>query len=358
LPLRSSDEIFCNTITISAAIRYALEGCNLGLEEAIGVMGQVLDGMWTPAQLGAWLAALAAKGESVEELTGFVSALRKRMVPVHHEGYVIDVCGTGGDYSRSFNASTAAALIASATGVTVAKCGNRAASSLCGSADLLEAVGVQIELDPMQAQDWLKECGFAFLFSQRYHPTLRQLAPIRRELGFRTVFNLLGPLCNPALPAGQVLGVAQRGSAPLLAEVLSALGVKRAMVVHGLDGLDEFSLSAPSEVHELEEGHVRHYIVEPSEFGLHQVKPEVLRGGSPAENAVLLQRLVSGERWPLRDFCLLNAAAALVVAKRAIDLREGMQMAAAALDSGAVAEKLRILIARSSTCRREGAKCK
>ncbi|HEU4759295.1 MAG TPA: anthranilate phosphoribosyltransferase, partial [Dehalococcoidia bacterium] len=258
------------------------------------------------------------------------------------EGAVVDTCGTGGDAQGTFNVSTAAAFVAAAAGVRVAKHGNRAMSSECGSADVLEALGAKIDLSPEQVSQCIRECGIGFMFAQVFHPSMKHAAGPRREIGIRTVFNVLGPLTNPAGASAQLLGVARPELAPKMAAALQRLGVRRALVVHGEDGLDELSLSGPSTVHELREGRVRRYVVAPEEVGLKRAPLEALRGGSPEENASRLRRVLAGERGPLRDFVVLNAAAALLAAEAAPDLREGARLAEEAIDSG----KARALLER------------
>ncbi|WP_437942555.1 anthranilate phosphoribosyltransferase [Sorangium sp. So ce341] len=316
--------------------------------EARDAMLALLDGAFTPAQAAAWLSLLACKGETVAELEGFFAALMARAVRVAQRADAIDTAGTGGDHHGSFNASTAAALIAAAAGAVVAKAGNRAASSRCGSADLLEAMDIDIELGPAEVDRSLAETGFAFLFSQRFHPALRGLAPLRREIGLRTALNLLGPLANPAAPARRVLGVAKPALVDLYLEILPAIGARRALIVHARDGLDELSLAAPTDIVELRDGALRRFTVTPEDLGVARCDLAALRGAGPAENAALLRALCRGERGPLHDFCAANAAAALYLAGLASDLRDGVEVARRAIRSGALASLVDNLIARSA----------
>ena len=325
---------------IKEAIAKLVEGASLSQEEAEGVMALIMEGEATPAQLSAFLIALRMKGESTDEVLGMVRAMLAKSVPVEAEGPLIDTCGTGGDASGTYNISTAAALVASAAGLKVAKHGNRSASSQCGSADLLEALGVRISLTAAQATQCLDSVGFAFLFAPAFHPAMRHAAPTRAEIGVRTVFNILGPMANPARPKRQVLGVARPELVPLIAESLRRLGSEHAMVVHGQDGLDEISLSAPTTVHEVGGEGVRPYTITPEEAGLKWADREALAGGGPDRNAQIVRDLFEGEEGPKRDALLFNAAAALVVGGKAAGLKDGVALAAAAIDSGAARRKL------------------
>ncbi|MDT9726188.1 anthranilate phosphoribosyltransferase [Xylanibacillus composti] len=319
----------------------------LTLQEAVDCMEKILNRTWTDAQIGAFLAALAAKGEKREEILGMLHVMRENMVRVYVSENVVDICGTGGDGIGSFNTSTAAALVASAAGAKVAKCGNRSSSSSCGSADLLEAAGVRIELTPDEVGRWLSECGFAFLFTPQFHPALRNLAPLRRELGIRTALNLLGPLGNPVRPRRQLLGVSHRELAPLYAEILLQSGTEHAMVVHGLDGMDEISLSAPTEVYEIRAGALTTSLIEPESLGLSYAAHDDIKGGDASYNRDMLAALFGGERGPVRDIVCLNAGAALVISGIAVDLKEGLHIAADTIDSGAAKSKLAELVNRS-----------
>ena len=325
---------------IRDAIGKLVEGQSLSEEEARAVMGQVMAGEATPAQIAAWLVALRLKGETPEELLGMVRAMRERAVPVETAGDPIDTCGTGGDASGSYNISTASAIVAAAAGIKVAKHGNRSASSKCGSADVLEALGVRIALTPQQASRCLDEAGITFLFAQAYHPAMKYVAPVRTEIGVRTVFNFLGPLANPAGVRRQVLGVALSEIAPKMASILNDLGAVHALVVHGEDGMDEVSLGGATSVYEVRDGAVRSYAITPEELGLPRAGRSDLAGGDRDENAAIIRRLFDGERGPKRDALLANASAALLVGDKAKDWKEGVALAADVIDSGAAKQKL------------------
>jgi anthranilate phosphoribosyltransferase len=303
--------------------------------EAAGAMADIMNGEATPAQIGAFVTALRLKGETVEEITGMARVMREKALRVAAGEGLIDTCGTGGDGAGSFNVSTAAAFVAAGAGLRVAKHGNRAMSSHSGSADVLEALGAKIDLSPEQVATCIDQAGMGFMFAPAFHPAMRHAAGPRREIGVRTVFNLLGPLTNPASAQAQVLGVAAPELAGRLAEALGRLGVRRALVVHGEDGLDELSISGPSTVYDLQEGVVRCYQVRPEDMGLARAPRAAVRGGTPAENAAAMRLLFKGADSPLRDFVLLNAAAALVIGGLAADLREGVGRAAEVIGSGA-----------------------
>ncbi|MFN8558908.1 MAG: anthranilate phosphoribosyltransferase [Dehalococcoidia bacterium] len=303
--------------------------------EAAGAMTEIMRGEATPAQIGAFVTALRHKGETVDEIAGMARVMREHALHVHVAGPLIDTCGTGGDASGSFNVSTAAAFVAAGAGLRVAKHGNRAMSSHSGSADVLEALGAKIDLTPEQAAACIERAGIAFLFAQGYHPAMKYAAGPRREIGVRTVFNVLGPLTNPAGAQAQVLGVATPELAEKLARALGRLGVQRALVVHGDDGLDELSITGPSLVYDLEGGEVRRYQVLPEDVGLERAPRAAIRGGSPAENAEAMRQLFKGMDGALRDFVLLNAAAALVAGGAARDLAEGVTRAREVVASGA-----------------------
>lgn len=307
-------------------------GKRLSEQEAGAAMELVMDGQATPAQIGALLAALALRGESEDEIVGFARAMRARAVPLRSRG-AVDTCGTGGDGAGTFNISTVASLVVAACGVPVAKHGNRSAGGRCGSADVLEALGVRLDPPLAMVQRSLDEAGWAFLFAPGFHASTRHAVGPRKELGVRTAFNLLGPLTNPALPEAQVVGVPRPELAEFMARCLARLGVRRAWVVHG-SGLDELTLAGPTLVVVLEEGRVVTRTIVPEEAGLARCAPEALRGGDPAQNAGIAHAVLAGERGPQRDVVVLNAAAALVVAGRAADLREAAALAGAALDDG------------------------
>ena len=317
--------------------------------ETAGVMQEIMGGEATPAQEAGFLVALRMKGETVDEVTGMARVMREHSLHVEVEGPLLDTCGTGGDASGTINVSTAAAFVAAGAGARVAKHGNRAMSSACGSADVLEALGAKIDLTPEQVAECIRKSGFGFMFAQAFHPAMKHVAPVRRELGVRTVFNILGPLTNPAGAASQVIGVPRPELAPLLAEALGRLGCTHALVVHGDGGVDELALSGPSEVHELKDGEVRSYRVSPPDFGLALAPPDAVRGGSAEENAAMLRATLAGETGPKRDIVLLNAAAALVAGDIAQDLAEGVRRAGESIDSGAARERLDAFVAVSNS---------
>ncbi len=316
------------------------QGRDLSEEEAAAAMREIMSGEATPAQIGAFLIALRLKGETVEEITGMARVMREHALRVEVEGALVDTCGTGGDAQGTFNVSTAAAFVAAGAGARVAKHGNRAMSSACGSADVLEALGAKIDLPPEGVARCIREAGFGFMFAQAFHPAMKHVAGPRREIGVRTVFNILGPLTNPAGAQAQVLGVARPELAPKMAAALQRLGSRRALVVHGHEGLDEISLSGPSTIHEVQGGESRQYTVSPEEVGLTSAPLEAIRGGSAQENAAALRAILNGQQGPLREIVLLNAAAALVAAEVAADLRDGVRLAGAAIDSGAARQRL------------------
>src|SRR5437588_3267217 len=310
-----------------------LSGQDLAKQEASWAMERIMSGDTTPAQLGAFVAALRAKGETVEEIVGMVATMRHLALKVAVEGPVVDTCGTGGDRSGTVNASTMAAFVVAGAGGRVAKHGNRAASSASGSADLLEALGVKIDLGPEAVAACIDETGMGFCFAPIFHPCMRHAVVPRRELGVRTVFNFLGPLTNPAGARHQALGVSDRSMAPKMADVLSRTGSVHALVLHGSDGLDEITLSGLTLVWELQGGRVTESVIDPGELGLAPAEPEALRGGSPGDNAEITLSMLTGDPGPVRDFVLVNAAAALVAADLAVDLAEGLEPARDAADT-------------------------
>ena len=299
-------------------------------------------------QIAALLSALATRGETAEELAGFAEAMRARSLPLplsdDERARLVDTCGTGGDGRGTFNISTGAALVAAAAGATVAKHGNRGVTSRCGSADVLEALGVPVVLAPDQAAACLRATGFSFLYAPLLHPSMKRVQHVRRALGFRTIFNLAGPLTNPALARAQVMGVFASDRLPLVAEAMAKLGVRHAFVVHGSDGLDELTLTGESEVAEIRERSIRLFRLAPESAGLEPAELKTLEGGdTPAGNAAILETIFAGETGPRRDIVLLNAAAALVAAGLAADFRHGVALAASAIDSGAVLTTLEAL---------------
>ena len=327
-----------------------IEGASLTRDEAAAVMTEIMEAACTPAQFGAFVTALRAKGETADEIAGCLTVMRDRAVPVAVSQPVADTCGTGGDGVGTFNISTATALVLAAAGQPVAKHGNRAMSSACGSADVLEALGVQIELGPEAVAQCIKEVGMGFMFAQLYHPAMKFAAPLRREIGIRTIFNILGPLTNPARAGYRLFGVADPGIAKDIARALGALGVRRALVVHGeADGVDEISISGPTLVTEWDGNDVSSYRLEPEDFGLAKSPVSEISGGSVEENAQYVRDVLAGNAGPRRDVVVMNAAAGLVVSGRAGDWNEGAQQAAAAIDSGQAAAKLESLASVSQS---------
>jgi anthranilate phosphoribosyltransferase len=357
---------------LDALHRLANHGQSLRRDEARDVMAEVLAGKCTDAQIAALLIALRMNGETVEEIVGFAEAIRAVAAPLpidrpgtaatldvsgtgrdalaeaSFDDSLIDTSGTGGDASGTFNISTATALVTAGAGVRVAKHGNRSISSKCGSADVVEALGVNIQLSPDQAARCLREVGICFLYAPNLHPAMKQVQGVRRELRMRTMFNLLGPLTNPARASGQVVGVYSLDLVEKLAEALSMLGLRRALVVHGLDGLDEITITGKTRVAEAREGSVRSYEIEPEEFGLKRGTLDQITGGDAERNAAIIRAVLGGEKSARRDIVVLNAAAALVAAGRANHIGEAISLATSSIDSGAAAGKLEGLIRFSS----------
>src|SRR6201988_4211758 len=323
-------------------------GAALTREEAASAFDSMMSGEATPSQMGGLLMALRVRGETVEEITGAVSAMRGKMLRVSAPAEAVDIVGTGGDGSGSVNVSTCASFIVSGAGVPVAKHGNRALSSRSGAADVLASLGVKIDLKPEQVGRCVKEAGIGFIFAPSHHPAIKNVGPTRVELATRTIFNLLGPLSNPAAVKRQMVGVFSRKWVQPLAQVLRNLGSQSVWVVHGSDGLDEITLTGPTFVAALEDGEIRTFEVTPEEAGLARCDSEGLKGGDADANAVALQSVLDGKPSPYRDVALLNAAAALIVAGKARDLKEGVTLGANSLDSGAAAARLNHLIAVSN----------
>ena len=336
---------------IKEAIVKIVNKQDLSYEEAYTVMNEIMDGKTTVTQNAAFLAALStksARAETTDEITGCAAAMREHAEQVKTDMELFEIVGTGGDNAQSFNISTTAALVAASGGMKVAKPGNRAASSRCGTADCLEALGVNIDQSPSLCRALLKDVGMCFFFAQKYHTSMKYVGAIRKELGFRTVFNILGPLTNPGSPSMQLLGVYDDYLAEPLARVLIQLGVKRGMVVYGMDKLDEISLSAPTRICEIRDGWFKSYSITPEEFGFARCKKEDLRGGTPEENARITLAILNGEKGPKRDAVLLNAGAALYIGGKAQSMKEGTGLAAALIDSGKAAETLQKLITLSN----------
>jgi anthranilate phosphoribosyltransferase len=334
---------------IQDALTTLLDGRDLDRAEARAVMDEIMAGEATQAQIGGFLVALRLKGETPDEIAGFAEAIRGRGLSVAPKrDDLVDTAGTGGDGQATINISTAAALVAAAAGSAVAKHGNRAVSSASGSADVLEALGFSLESPPDRIARSIDELGFGFLFAPTHNPGFRHAAPVRKELATRTVFNVLGPLTNPAGARAQIVGVYDPALVPTIAEVLARLGARRAFVVHGAHGVDELSPAGPNLVSEVRDGSVHERSIDPQELGVARCRPEELRGGSPGENAAVIRSVFSGEeRGAKRDAILLNAAGAIAAGGHAEDLREGLEAARAAVDSGAAAERLEALVAFS-----------
>jgi anthranilate phosphoribosyltransferase len=323
-------------------------GASLTRDEAANAFDRMMSGEATPSQMGAMLMGLRVRGETVDEITGAVSAMRAKMLRVSAPADAVDIVGTGGDGSGSVNVSTCASFVVAGAGVPVAKHGNRALSSKSGAADVLAALGVKIDLTPDQVARCVKETGIGFMFAPAHHPAMKNVGPTRVELATRTIFNLLGPLSNPAGVTRQMVGVFSRQWVQPLAQVLKNLGANSIWVVHGSDGLDEITLTGPTFVAALEGGNIRTFEITPDDAGLPRASGDALKGGDAEANAIALQGVLDGKPSAYRDVALLNAAAALIVAGRAKDLKEGVAIGAKALDSGAAAERLKRLIAVSN----------
>jgi anthranilate phosphoribosyltransferase len=331
-----------------ALIAKVATGASLTREEAAGAFDRMMSGEATPSQMGALLMGLRVRGETVDEITGAVTTMRGKMLGVKAPPQAIDVVGTGGDASGSFNISTCAAFIVAGAGVPVAKHGNRALSSKSGAADVLQALGVKIDLTPEQVGRCIREAGIGFMFAPAHHPAMKNVGPTRVELGTRTIFNLLGPLSNPASVKRQMIGAFSKQWIEPMAQVLKNLGSECVWVVHGSDGLDEITTSGPTSVAALENGKIRTFEIAPEDAGLTRVKPEALRGGDAEQNAKALLDVLKGKPGAFRDISIINAAAALIVAGKARDLKEGAILAAKSIDSGEAEGSLDRLIAVSN----------
>jgi anthranilate phosphoribosyltransferase len=329
---------------IREAIDIVVSGHSLNREQATEVMQEIMEGEATPAQLGAFLTGLRLKGESTEEIAGMAAVMRDKALRVNAEGPLLDVVGTGGDGKNTFNISTASAFVAAACGVKVAKHGNRAASSSCGAADVLEALGVKIEQTPEGVEQCIEQAGIGFMLAQAFHPSMRYAGPVRREIGIRTVFNILGPLTNPARAQCMLLGVAYPQLGEFMAEALQLLDIQHALVVHGEDGMDEITLSGISTVWEVQRGQVSNWTIDVADTGLDRATADDLKGGAAEENAATMRRLFQGEGGPIRDAVLLNSGAALVAGDKASSLIEGIAMAAQAIDNGDALARVEALV--------------
>ncbi|MGH7392888.1 MAG: anthranilate phosphoribosyltransferase [Candidatus Rokuibacteriota bacterium] len=350
---------------ITEALRTVVERRDLTRLEAAAAMEAIMSGAATNAQIAAFLAALRMKGETVEELIGFAQVMRQKVVRVRTRAeemaglsgtdreMLIDTCGTGGDASESFNVSTATAFVVAGAGLKVAKHGNRSSSTLCGSADVVETLGISLELTPPQVARCIDEIGIGFMYAPLLHTAMKHVMPARREIGIRTVFNLLGPLTNPAGANAQVIGVAAPALTEMLARVLAELGTFRAFVVHGADGLDEISNTGESRLSEVREGVVRTFVLRPEDFGMGRATMADLKGGDREQNAQIIRSLLDGERGPKRDIVLMNAAAALVAGGRARDFKDGVEQAARSIDAGAARDRLAALVEISQKLTRE-----
>ena len=341
---------------LKSAIQKLLRHEDLLEQEIIEAIRLIMEGNASQTQIGAFLTALRCKGESIEEITGCARVMREKAERINPgAAYCIDTCGTGGDGAGTFNVSTAAAIVAAAGGAVVAKHGNRAMSSRSGSADVLEALGVDIMLTPEQTEECMEHAGIGFLFAQSFHKSMKHAAAVRKELGFKTVFNILGPLTNPAGAKGQVLGVFDEKLTGVMVSVLQRLGTERALVVHGMDGMDEITITAPTRVSELKDGIISDYYLDAARYGLPRCESGSLKGGDAKENAEIIKAIFSGEKGPKRDIVLINAAAALYVAKAAGSIAEGVGLSADIIDSGKAMSKLEELrsFTAAMSCGRE-----
>ena len=334
---------------IQQAISNIVSGQDLSADDATQVMEEIMTGEATSAQFGAFVTALRLKGETSEEIAGMAQVMREKALHVQSAGDLVDTCGTGGDGAQTINISTIAAFVAVGAGLKVAKHGNRAMTSACGSADVLEAAGVKIDLGPEGVERCIQEVGMGFMFAPTFHPAMRFASSPRREIGIRTVFNILGPLTNPAGARSQVLGIADGALGEKMVRVLQHLGSQHALVVHGEDGLDEVSIAAPTRIWELKEGKIDSYSLTPEDLGLTRASHDAIRGGSANENVVAMKLVLSGQKGPRRDVVLLNATAALVAGDAVKDLRQGIAVASETIDSGKAMEKLHALAELSQT---------
>jgi len=331
---------------IKDAIKKVVDNIDLSIPEAESVMGEMMNGEATPSQIASLLTALRIKGETADEVTGFASKMRENAVKIDPKcGNIVDTCGTGGDFSGTFNISTVSAIVAAAAGARVAKHGNRSASSKCGSADILEAMGVKIDLPPEKVKRCIEEVGIGFIFAPNFHPAMKYAGPSRKEIGIRTIFNILGPLTNPAGAKYQLLGVFSDKLTELMSLVLQNLGSTEVMVVHGMDGLDEITVTNRTKISHLKNGNIKDYFIEPKNFRMNRYAKEELVGGTVNENIKITNDVLKGlDKGAKRDIVLLNTAAALVVGQVAGDINDGIAKAKEAIDSGAAFKKLEELI--------------
>lgn len=326
---------------IQYAIKRVMDGQNLSIDEAVSAMSTIMSGEATPAQIAGLLIGLRMKGETVDEIAGFAQVMRAKAIKVAPvSNSLVDTCGTGGDFVKTFNISTCAAFIAAGAGVKIAKHGNRAMSSKCGSADILEALGVNINLSPDKVADCIDKIGIGFMFAQAHHPAMKYAGPVRRELGVRTVFNVLGPLTNPASANAQIIGTFEPSLTEVLAGVLGKIGTRRAMVFHGLCGMDEISTLGDTKISELKDGEVRTYCINPADFGIPVAQIEEIAGGDIEYNTRILLDILKGKPGAARDIAVLNSAAALYVSGIAANMVEGVKLAGESIDSGAAFNKL------------------
>ena len=333
---------------IKEATAALINGKDLTYEQANAVINEIMNGETSQVQTAAFLTALSTKGETIEEITACAAAMRSHALPVQYDGDLLEIVGTGGDGAGSFNISTTSSIVIAAGGVPVAKHGNRAASSKSGAADCLEALGVNIQLAPEQCVKLLKKIGICFFFAQKYHTAMKYVGPVRKELGVRTVFNLLGPLTNPGHANLQVLGVYAEQLVEPMAKVLYQLGVKRGMVVYGQDKLDEISMCAPTTVSEFGNGEYKTYVIRPENFGMKTAQKDALKGGTPEENAAITRAILAGEKGVRRDAVLLNAGAGLYVGGKADSLADGVKLAATLIDEGMAQQTLNAFIRESN----------
>jgi len=325
---------------IENAIKKIAAGTDLTFEETNQVIDEIMTGKTSPVQIASFLTALSVKKETVEEIAGAANAMRNRALEFHADEPVLEIVGTGGDHSNSFNISTTSALVVAASGIPVAKHGNRAASSKSGAADVLESLGVKIQVDPKRSEAILNQIGICFLFAQEYHKAMKFVAPVRKELGIRTLFNILGPLANPAHANSQVLGVYDESLVEPMAKVLQQLGVKNALVIHGQDGFDEASISAPTTVMEVHGDNFKKYEIIPEQFGLNRATKNQIIGGTPQENAQITLEILNGQSGAKRDIILLNSALAIHTARPELSIQQAITIARQTIDSGQALEKL------------------